>query len=172
MKLDDHVKDNNCLHCTPRNIPVWLVLLDNVPTLFLFIIGSLIIFRVTPIGSVVFLLYSFFSVFYFWAKICPYCPHFDTLACPCGYGIISSKLFKRKTDKSFKKVFKRNIGIVFPNWFIPLAVIVYLILTDYSKGVLVLSVLFCVTGFILIPLISKLVGCKNCAIRNDCPWMN
>jgi hypothetical protein len=27
-------------------------------------------------------------------------------------------------------------------------------------------------GFILIPAISKFVGCKSCEIKADCPWMS
>jgi hypothetical protein len=112
-----------------------------------------------------------FSVVWFWAKICPYCHHYDTLACPCGYGAISSKLFKKGTGKSFIKVFRRNIGIQFPNWFVPLAFAIYLISTGYTKEILVLTVSFVLTGFVIIPVISKLVGCKNCEIKEDCPWM-
>jgi hypothetical protein len=32
-------------------------------------------------------------------------------------------------------------------------------------------IIFSITGFVIIPLISKLAGCKNCEIKEDCPWM-
>lgn len=157
--------------CHSRVIPIWLVLLDNIPTLLLFLLGFLIIYQVSLTGAVAFGVYAFVSVLWFWAKICPYCHHYATLSCPCGYGKISAMIFRKKENKSFKKAFRRNISIQFPNWFIPLAVAIYLILTDYSKTILYLTISFVIIGFALIPAISKLVGCKNCEIKEDCPWM-
>jgi hypothetical protein len=157
--------------CHAKKIPFWLVLLDNIPTLLLFGLGFFIINQVSLLAAIAFGIYAFFSIVWFWAKICPYCHHYDTLACPCGYGIISARIFKRKGNKSFRKVFRRNIGIQFPNWFIPLAIAIYLISTDYTKTILYLTIFFVIIGFIIIPAISKLVGCKNCEIKEDCPWM-
>jgi hypothetical protein len=165
------ITGNNTAPCHSRRIPLWLVLLDNIPTLLLLVLGFLIINRVSLIGAIAFGIYALVSVIWFWAKICPYCHHYGTYACPCGYGTISSELFKRKEDKSFRIVFRRNIGIQFPNWFVPLAVAVYLIITSYSKTILLLTILFVIIGFVVIPVISKLVGCKNCEIKEDCPWM-
>lgn len=165
------ITENNTVPCHSRKIPLWLVLLDNIPTLLLFLLGFLIIYQVSLTGAIVFGTYALFSVVWFWAKICPYCHHFNTLSCPCGYGAISPKLFKKGTGESFKKVFRRNIGIQFPNWFVPLAVAIYLISTDYTKEILVLTISFVLIGFVIIPVVSKLVGCKNCDIKEDCPWM-
>ena len=88
-----------------------------------------------------------------------------------GYGIISSKLFSCKDSILFKKVFKRNILIVFPNWFVPFFVGIYLLINQYSVKVLGLLIIFSIIGFLIIPLISKFAGCKNCEIKEDCPWM-
>jgi hypothetical protein len=52
-----------------------------------------------------------------------------------------------------------------------LAFAVYLISSSYTKEILVLSIFFVLIGFVIIPVISKLVGCKNCEIKEDCPWM-
>lgn len=157
--------------CHEKKIPLWLVLLDNIPTLLLFILGYLIINQLSTVAATVFAFYALFSIVWFWAKICPYCHHYNTLACPCGYGIISSRLFKQKNDKPFRKVFKQNIGIVFPNWFVPFAIAIYLMATRYSNELLVLTISFSLTGFVIIPTISKLIGCKSCEIREGCPWM-
>jgi hypothetical protein len=159
------------LSCHSKGIPLWLVLLDNVPTVILFTLGFLIINKLSTLIAIIFGSYALFSVVWFWAKICPYCHHYNTLACPCGYGVVSSKLFKKGTGKSFKKVFRRNIGIQFPNWFVPLVFAIYLISTGYTIEILVLTISFVIIGFIIIPVISKLVGCKNCEIKEDCPWM-
>ncbi len=165
------ITKNDAIPCHSRKIPIWLVLLDNIPTLLLFILGFLIVYQVSLAGAVAFGAYALISVVWFWAKICPYCHHYDTLACPCGYGKISAVIFRKKENKSFKKVFRRNIGIQFPNWFVPLAFAVYLISANNSKTVLYLTISFVIIGFAVIPAISKFVGCKNCEIKEDCPWM-
>jgi hypothetical protein len=157
--------------CQSGKIPLWLVLLDNIPTIFLFILGFLIINQLSVFAALIFAVYAFISVVWFWARICPYCHHYGTQACPCGYGVISSKLFARKDSALFRKVFRRNILIVFPNWFVPFSIAIYLLTTDYTIKVLILTIIFSIVGFIIIPLISKLVGCKNCEIKEDCPWM-
>lgn len=157
--------------CKNKKIPLWLVLLDNIPTLILFVLGTMLVYQLSTIGAVIFAFYALFSVVFFWAKICPFCHHFATLACPCGYGAISAKLFQKRQDKSFKKVFKQNIVIVFPNWFVPFAIAIYLLATRYTNQILILTIAFCLVGFVIIPLISRLVGCKNCEIKEDCPWM-
>lgn len=171
--LDFDIQNSNDLStpCHSRKIPLWLVLLDNIPTIFLFILGFLIINLLSTMGAIIFAVYALISVVWFWARICPYCHHFGTYACPCGYGAISSKLFMRKDSKAFQNVFKSNLIIVFPNWFVPLGIAIYLLITHYSTQVLTLTIIFSLIGFIIIPAISKLVGCKNCEIKKDCPWM-
>ena len=42
----------------------------------------------------------------------------------------------------------------------------------FDPTLLVLLVTFCLLGFVVIPLIAKLVGCRGCEIRQDCPWMS
>ena len=163
--------ENQITPCHSKKIPLWLVLLDNIPTVFLFILGFLIINVISTLAAILFIIYAIFSVVWFWARICPYCHHFGTYACPCGYGIISSGLFSRKNSTSFQKIFRRNILVVFPNWFVPLAVGIFLLIKQYSVRILVLMIIFSITGFVVIPLISKLAGCRNCEIKADCPWM-
>jgi hypothetical protein len=157
--------------CLSQKIPLWLVLLDNIPTILLFVLGFTITYQVSPALAFAFVIYALFSIGWFWAKICPYCHHYDTLACPCGYGVISSKIFKRRDSKQFKKVFRRNIVVQFPNWLIPFAIAIYLLITKYSTDILLLTISFSLIGFVIIPVISKQVGCKNCEIKEDCPWM-
>jgi hypothetical protein len=156
-----------------RSIPLWVVLLDNIPTLALYILGAALLLPFGMIWAILLFMYSLFSVVLFWQRICPYCHHYGTKACPCGYGAISPLFFKSKRASSsdFRKIFKRNILIVFPSWFVPFFAGGYLLLREFSVSRLWQFIVFCIIGFILIPLISKLVGCKNCSIKDECPWM-
>jgi hypothetical protein len=154
-----------------RPIPAWLIVLDNAPTLAMFGLGTALIWPVSPPGAIVYLAYCALSIVLFWARICPYCRHFDTRACPCGYGVVASRLFRRKEGRDFQTVFRRNIGIMFPCWIVPLVGGGFLLGRDFSKGALWLFVAFCIVGFVLIPGIAKLIGCRNCRLKDECPWM-
>jgi hypothetical protein len=155
-----------------RIVPAWLIALDNIPTIVMFFLGAALIWKIAPVYSALFLVYCAFSIIFFWRFICPWCHHFGSAGCPCGYGKIASRLFQRRTGKEFKKVFRRNIGILFPCWIVPLGIGIYLLRTEFSWALCILFLSFCFVGFILIPGISKFVGCKSCEIKADCPWMS
>jgi len=165
-EADHGIPDECC-----RVVPTWLVLLDNIPTGTMFVLGALLLLPIWWLFSVIFLIYCGLSIILFWALICPYCHHYNSKACPCGYGVAAPKLFKYKGSKEFKKVFKQNIVVMFPCWFVPFGAGIYLLMTDYSQNLFVLFLAFCIVGFALIPAISKYVGCKGCEIKDQCPWM-
>ena len=156
-----------------RAIPVWLVLLDNVPTVVMYGLGTALIRPTGMAWAVAYVAYSCFSIVFFWMRICTHCHHYGTLACPCGYGAISARLFASKRDqgREFRSVFRNNILVVFPSWFVPLGVGGYLLWSQFTAARLCLFSAFCLVGFVLIPLISKLAGCRNCSIKDECPWM-
>ncbi len=155
-----------------RIVPIWLIILDNAPTVVMFLLGSALIWEVSPIYSMLFLVYCGLSIIMFWRLICPWCHHFGTTGCPCGYARIASRLFERKTGKDFKKIFTQNIGVVFPCWFVPLGTGIYLLWTRFNWSLFFLFLAFCLVSFILIPSISRFIGCKSCKNKNECPWMS
>jgi hypothetical protein len=169
--------DVNETHCgipitCERIVPAWLIAVDNAPTVMMFFLGSALIWKISPVFSILFFVYCVLSIILFWRLICPWCHHFNSPGCPCGYGKIASRFFQRRTGREFKRVFRRNICIVFPSWFVPLGIGIYLLRTQFSGATLFLFLSFCFVGFILIPAISKFVGCKSCEIKADCPWMS
>ncbi len=155
-----------------RIVPIWVVVLDNAPTVVMFLLGALLVWQIRPAFSMLFLLYCGLSIVMFWCLICPWCHHFGTSGCPCGYGRIAPLFFKKRTGKEFKRVFRQNIGIVFPCWIIPLGTGIYLLVMRFSWALFSLFLSFCIVGFVLIPAISRFVGCKSCAIKDECPWMS
>lgn len=174
MIITDKEKNNlneNKNICKRKDVPMWLVILDNLPTLCLFVLGTIIIWQLSIAGAIIYAIYTLFSVVWFWARICPHCHYYDTLSCPCGYGAISVKFFKRKDRNNFQKTFRKNIVVLFPNWFVPVIIAGYLLYLQCSTLILILTILFCIIGFLIIPLISKQVGCKECEVKDDCPWM-
>ncbi|MCE5230219.1 hypothetical protein LLG95_11550 [bacterium] len=155
-----------------REVPMWKVALDNFPVAVMFVLGAAIVWPITAVGALVFLGYCGLSIVLFWALICPYCHHYNTRACPCGYGIMAPKFFKPRPGRDFKKVFKKNIAVMYPCWAVPFVAGVYRLWADYSRPLLAIFVAFCVIGFVFIPLIAKLVGCRSCTMKANCPWMS
>ena len=155
-----------------RVVPVWLVLLDNIPTAVLFLLGAFIAGLVWWPLALLMISYNLLSIILFWNRICPHCHHFGTRACPCGYGMAASRLFKRRQGGNFRKIFKHNVAIMYPCWFVPLFAGVYLLYTVYSIAILLLFLAFLAVGLVLMPLISRLVGCKGCTFKDQCPWMS
>jgi hypothetical protein len=102
--------------------------------------------------------------------ICTHCPNYDKSPCPSGYNTISIKLFKKGDPRLFKTMFKRHIGVVFPSWFIPLIVAAYLLSIDIDNTLILLLIAFFIVGFIILPITSRIYGCKNCNIKDKCPW--
>jgi hypothetical protein len=121
--------------------------------------------------STVFVLYSAFGTLWFMVFICPHCGFHGTRACPCGYGIVSVMFVKKKDCSQFKKVFTRNVPVLFPIWFVPVYAGVYGMTRRFASGLLSLLVAFVVISFIVLPLISKKHGCLRCPNRERCPWM-
>jgi len=60
---------------------------------------------------------------------------------------------------------------MFPCFFIPPIAGAVLIWNGTTRSILATLVAFCLIAFAAIPMISKLVGCKGCEIRDECPWM-
>jgi len=166
-------ENSNCsIHDScERVVPPWLVLLDNIPTLILFVLGAILLGKIGWPLAIAMTLYNIASIVLFWKLICPHCPHFNTRACPCGYGALAPIFFSKQDSIDFRQKFRRNIAIVFPAWFIPFGAGLYLLYTRYSRDILITFVAFVIVGFILIPAISRFVGCKGCELKDQCPWM-
>lgn len=149
------------------------VIIDNTPTVILWILASILLIQINWIFAVLFWIYIPFSILWFWRFICTYCTHFDTNCCPCGYAKGAAKLFLFRDETKFQEAFNKNIAIVFPYWFVPLIAGVYLLYTLYPEipiFILIVFIAAMIDGFVMVPLVSKNVGCKECPTRDECPW--
>jgi hypothetical protein len=155
-----------------RIVPLWLVLLDNIPTAVLFLLGAAIMGFVWWPLSILMMLYNLSSIILFWRFICPHCHHFGTRACPCGYGVAAARCFVKRDGGDFRKIFRKYITVMYPCWFIPFAAGLYLLYRGFSGTLHTLFSAFVLVGLVFIPLISKLVGCKGCTLKDQCPWMS
>jgi hypothetical protein len=154
-----------------RNVPLWIILLDNIPTAAMFLLGTILLWRLGWLYGAAYVTYCILAIVVFWGRICPWCHHFDTRACPCGYGGVAPLLFKARQGREFRSVFRANIGVMFPCFFVPPIAGALLVWNGASESTVVVLAAFCILAFAAIPLISKFVGCKGCEVKDECPWM-
>ena len=148
---------------------VWL---DNVPYITMILLGAYILWQtVSLFAGVMFVLYGITGTLWFIVFICPYCHYYGSKACPCGYGVLSLKITKKKDAKKFHSVFKRNILAIVPLWIIPPVAAVMSLLNVFSISLLTWVLIFVIDSCIILPWVSRKYGCAHCPNKEECPWM-
>ena len=103
--------------------------------------------------------------------LCPHCPSFGKWTCPCGYGVLSARLRRQGDTSRFGREFKRHIAVIVPLWIIPLVLGGIGLARGFSWPAAGVLAAFVLNSFVILPLVSRIHGCKDCAQREDCPWM-
>ena len=148
---------------------VWL---DNIPYIVMILLGAVIIYLAHNILlALLFVAYGAAGVLWFIYLICPFCHYYGSKACPCGYGVLSAKVMKKKDDSKFNKVFKRNVLAIVPLWILPVAAGVYSLINLFSGLILILVIIFIVDSCVILPWISRKYGCVDCPNKEECFWM-
>ena len=143
------------------------VLRENASLIIMYLLGMILVARVWwPLGWL-YLAYCVLSNVLYMAWVCPYCPHYTAATCRAGYHLLSARRFRAKAGRTFGEQFGRNVIVLFPGWFVPPVVGMYLLVTGFSWRLVILLVLFCLVGFVLLPADSQrhCTGCENL----DCP---
>lgn len=153
------------------------VVIDNLPYLFMILIGSAIQpigFGFTPLGiglAGIYLFYGIAGALWIILFVCPYCQYYDTRSCPCGYGEIAARLREKSSEDRFMEKFKRHIPFIVPLWIIPLGEGVFFLTGNFSRPMLIAMVAFMLNSYIILPLMARIYGCGHCPQKSNCPWM-
>jgi hypothetical protein len=147
------------------------ILIHNIPLLSMYVLGVVIVSIFSLFWGILFIVYIIISNILFMIWICKYCPHYGTRTSVCGYGLVTKKLTKRKSPREFNKAFKRYIAVLFPDWFAPLFVGIYLLTIEFDWILLILVVAFTLIAFVGVLYVSKSDSCDTCKLRKNCPWM-
>ena len=151
----------------PRNRTVWTILRENALQILMYLIGTVLTTLLWwPLG-IIYLAYSLLSNYLYMAWICPYCGHYGLHTCAAGFDILSGGRSKPRPGRTFGTEFRRKSWVLYPGWFLPPLVAIYLLITAFSWWMAGLLVVFCVIAFWLLPEISK-KHCENCETV-DCP---
>lgn len=148
------------------------ILKHNIPLFIMYTLGVILVAFFNIFFAIIFLIYIPISNVIFMAYICAYCPHYGARSSLCGYGLATKYVTKRKNPREFKTKFKQFIAVLFPEWFVPVIVGIYLLYISFDWLVLVLLIIFIVIAFIIIPFDSRSKSCETCKHRDQCPWMS
>jgi len=148
----------------------------NLPYIAMILLGSITIalsynFTVGSIvGALAYSAYGLGGALWIMVFVCPYCAHFDSRSCPCGYGAIAARLVAKGDRECFPQKFKRHIPVIVPLWIIPPVVGVIALMRTFSWPLIVLVFLFAVNAYVILPLASKHGSCGGCPQHETCPW--
>lgn len=115
----------------------------------------------------IYLGYSLLSNVLYMALVCPYCSHYHLGTCRAGFHLLSRQSFKPQPGRTFAGQFKRFVVMMVPGWFVPPIVGVILLVQDFSWLLLILTGVFCLVGFVILPKDSQR-HCQDCEMT-DCP---
>ena len=164
-----HIKDSKTCVSHYSNTQI---LIHNIPLFSMYILGILITLFFNLYLAIGFIIYIIISSFLFASLICSYCPHYGKRTSLCGYGLLAKKISKKKSRKGFKKAFKKYIGLLFPDWFLPVIIGAYLLWQDFNLIILGLFIAFMLVAFVGVLYVSKSDSCDTCKLKDDCPWMS
>jgi len=171
-ETDNHQTGKTCLKYSTGQI-----IIDNLPYMVMTILGAAIFIvglntsLLRWLSASLYILYSIVGTFWIILFICPHCHYYGTHGCPCGYGLVAQKWRSKKDMDLFRKKFKQHIPVIYPLWIVPAVSGIGFLIQEFSSVKLVLLILFAIDAFIILPLISKKVGCTDCPQKDQCPWM-
>jgi signal transduction histidine kinase len=148
------------------NVSFWTALRENARLAVMYGLGAMVVGMLWWPLALVYLGYCVLSLLLLIALICPYCCNYHTRSCPDAYHVLS--IFKPKKGRKFADQFSRYIYVTFPAWFVPPAVGLYLLITDFSWLTLALVGLFALVGFVVVPYLARDV-CATCKNARNCP---
>jgi hypothetical protein len=143
------------------------VLRENAWQLVMYILGVILVGMINYPLAGAYLGYSLLSNVLYMALICPYCNHYHLGTCHAGFHLLSRQIFKPQPGRTFAGQFKRFVVVMVPGWFVPPIAGVYLLVRDFSWLALILTALFCLVGFVILPKDSQR-HCQDCEME-DCP---
>jgi hypothetical protein len=158
-----------CVKCPKYT--VFSAIIYESPLFMAWLFGSIIMFRLNLFAMVDYILLCIVYIVIFLGLICTYCPLYGTTSCASKFGNIAERLFAKRDERKFSRQFKIFSPVLSLLWILPLVAGIYQLIIGFSWFLLVILILFTISGFVLVPLLPRLTVCRNCPVRNDCPWM-
>ncbi len=172
MFLESDMKESSSISrkSRPRTWSASDIIISNIPSGLTYALGIIILFHLGVLFGLLYIVFVVIELILFMRFVCVYCPTYDSIHCPSGYGRVAAKMFKRGSASQFKSMFNRFIPFLSLVWVVPALVGVYLVLTAFSFYNLGLLVSFTIVGFVILPIFHRRFECRDCPNKENCPW--
>ena len=154
-----------------EDYPAWIVMLSNVVSFAVYIVGSFVIYKIGWIWLVIYILYITWLEIRVMKRSCVNCYYFGRI-CAFGKGKLASWLFKKGDNSGFEKdkITWKDIIPDFLVSLIPVVAGVVMLVVDFDWILLSLVILLLLFASIGNGLIRGSLACKYCKQREiGCP---
>ncbi len=151
--------------------PVWMVLVSNLLSLLVYVIGAAILYRVGLVWVILYLLFILVLEFRLIKGHCVDCYYYGR-TCAFGKGRLSCMFFPRGKPEQFnnRTITLKDIVPDFLVFIIPVLIGIGLLIYDFSWILLVLIGLLLIFGFAGNAVVRGQIACRYCRQREiGCP---
>ena len=151
--------------------PYWIIIISNVFSIAIYLIGAFIIYQLGSIWLVSYLLYILWIEIRILRRSCVNCYYYGKY-CAFGKGKISYLLFKKGDSKKFiqDKITWKDIIPDFMVSVIPMLVGIAILIIDFNWFLLTMIVILALLTFTGNALVRGSLACKYCKQREiGCP---
>ena len=151
--------------------PYWIIIISNVFSIAIYLIGAFIIYQLGSIWLVSYLLYILWIEIRILRRSCVNCYYYGKY-CAFGKGKISYLLFKKGDSKKFiqDKITWKDIIPDFMVSLIPMLVGIAILIIDFNWFLLTMIVILALLTFAGNALVRGSLACKYCKQREiGCP---
>ena len=149
-----------------ENFPLWIVLLSNLLSITIYLVGLYIILKFGILFATLFVVYIFLIEFRLLTKSCRYCYYYGKM-CAFGRGKCCALLFKKGNPEKFVKT-EITMKDILPDFLIfifPLIGGIILLLSNFSWLIVVLLAILVILGFIGNAIVRGSFACRYCKQR-------
>jgi len=153
-----------------ENYPFWVVLISNLLSISIYLIGAFIVYQVGLIWSALYLCFVLFLEFRLLKGHCTSCYYFGK-TCAFGKGRISNLLFKKGNPKNFfnKEMSWKDMLPDIMVLAIPLVIGIFILITSFNFLILALIILLLLLSSIGNGIVRG-IACGRCKQREiGCP---
>ncbi|MCD4752981.1 MAG: hypothetical protein K8R40_07915 [Anaerolineaceae bacterium] len=156
---------------TYENYPCWIIIISNLVSIVIYLIGAYIIYQLGIIWLLIYLLYIFGLEIRLMKKSCVNCYYYGKF-CAFGKGKLSALFFKKGSPKAFRKD-KITWKDILPDFLvsvIPLIVGIVLLILNFNWLILSLIILLVILTSAGSGFVRGSLACKFCKQRElGCP---
>ncbi|VVB73910.1 Uncharacterised protein [uncultured archaeon] len=153
-----------------EDYPLWIVLVSNLLTFSIYLIGAYILYQLGLVWLVLYLAYALFLEIRVLQKSCPDCYYFGK-TCAFGKGRLAPALSRKGSAKfSDRQITWKDVLPDFLVSLIPMIVAIGLLVMNFSWLMLALLISLLLLGFVGTAFVRGQLACNHCKQRElGCP---